>query len=212
MIIKATATTTTTTTTTTTSKATRMNPISLSRASSAASADPIPLTTGGHSHHRSNSVGTTSSKESAFKNCLKSIPVPKALTEGIQCVRVYANGKTQTQYLTLSQDKFTLYVTTQPLHGDSNASSGKKTRGGGIGVFSSLLRRSPSVGGETNSNNNNNNNEAPTGATSPTGTSPSSARIAFNNNLQKQEIRAIDIGAIYRIQRGNANRRFEMLK
>ncbi|KAG7363402.1 phosphatidylinositol-specific phospholipase C, X domain containing protein [Nitzschia inconspicua] len=180
-----------------------MNPVSLARASSEASADPLPVSFTSRGHHRSNSTGgsTTSTpsviRQSAFKNCLKPIPVPSALQQGIQCVRVHANGKTQTQYITLSHDKFTLYVTSQPLYGN-NSNTQHKNKGGGMASW--LFRRSSSVDSNATVNG------SGTGDITSAVTTPTGAR------KRNAEVRAIDIGAIHRIQRGHANRRFEMLK
>jgi hypothetical protein len=190
-----------------------MNPVSLQRASSAASADPLPLDTfnsnhtlvasnrTGGGHHRSNSTGSYihHHHQSSFKNCLKPIPVPSELQKGIPCVRVYANGKTSQVYLTLSADKFTLYISSQPLHKNGAAENSTKRKG----VFS-LLRRSSSG--------------ADSGAPlSGSGTNGANAGGTLSTSLRKSnsgqnETRAIDIGAVHRIQRGHANRRFEMLK
>lgn len=175
----------------------KMNPISLARASSEASADPLPHSFTSRGHHRSVSTdGSAASMNhrSAFKNCLKPIPVPTALQHGIQCVRVHANGKTQTQYITLSQDKFTLYVTSQPLYGN-HSSTQHKNRSGGMASW--LFRRSSSVDSTAALNGSGTGDAVPT---------PTGAR------KRNSEVRAIDIGAIHRIQRGHANRRFEMLK
>ena len=188
-----------------------MNPVSLQRASSAASADPLPLDsysnhtlvasnkTGG-GHHRSNSTGSYlhhHHHQSTFKNCLKPIPVPSELQKGIPCVRVYANGKTSQVYLTLSADKFTLYISSQPLHKNGATESATKRKG----MFS-LLRRSSS-GADSSA------------ALAGSGTSGANGTLATTlrkSNSGQNETRAIDIGAIHHIQRGHANRRFEMLK
>jgi hypothetical protein len=184
-----------------------MNPVALARASSEASADPLPHTFTNRGHHRSNSTGgssashTSMNHQSAFKNCLKPIPVPSALQHGIQCVRVHASGTTQTQYLTLSQDKFTLYVTTQPLYGN-NANTHHKNKGGGMASW--LFRRSSSADSNTANNGSGTAGDAPSAVTTPT--------ASYSSRNRNTEVRAIDIGAIHRIQRGHANRRFEMLK
>jgi hypothetical protein len=184
----------------------KMNPVTLARASSEASADPLPHSfTNDNGHQRSNSTGgstpsgstAVNNHQSAFKHCLKYIPVPSALQQGIQCLRVHANGKTEIQYLTLSQDKFTLYVTTQPLYGTNNNTQ-LKHKGGGMASW--LFRRSSSADSTSTLNG--------TG-TGEANIPPSTTPTARKRN---SAIRAIDIGAIHRIQRGHANRRFEMLK
>ena len=94
---------------------------------------------------------------SNFKNALQKVRVPAILLEGVHVLRVFANGKTQKSFLTLSPDKFTLYLTTE-----------RKT----AAVFSFFGRSKPTTVQE----------------------------------------RAIDIGAIDRIQRGHATKRFEMAR
>lgn len=96
------------------------------------------------------------SPKSTFKNALKSIPVPPELIEGVDVLRVYANGKTKRSFLTLSDDKFTLYVTTDKY---------KK-----------------------------------------------SAHKGFFRRRQDKDERAIDIGAIDRIQRGHATHKFVLAR
>lgn len=95
--------------------------------------------------------------KSTFKNALQKIRVPQELLEGVHVLRVFANGKTQKSFLTLSPDKFTLYLTTE-----------RKT----TAIFSIFGRNKPTTVQE----------------------------------------RAIDIGAIDRIQRGHGTKRFEMAK
>lgn len=60
--------------------------------------------------------------KSTFKNALKEIIVPPILLEGVPVLRVFANGKTQTSFLTLSEDKFTLYLTTEQRKGQRKTS------------------------------------------------------------------------------------------
>ncbi|CAJ1945928.1 unnamed protein product [Cylindrotheca closterium] len=49
-------------------------------------------------------------KKTLFQHCLKDIAVPRALQEGIQVLRVFANGKTTQMTMKLSDDKFTLFL------------------------------------------------------------------------------------------------------
>jgi hypothetical protein len=95
------------------------------------------------------------SPRSTFKNALKTIPVPIALTDGVDVMRVYANGKTKKCFLTLSDDNFTLYVTSDKY---------KKSKG------------------------------------------------FFRRKTENKDERAIDIGAIDRIQRGHATHKFELAR
>jgi hypothetical protein len=100
--------------------------------------------------------------KSSFRNALVRVPVPRRLMDGVNVLRVNANGRTRPSFLTLSEDKFTLYITTS-------------RRGPSQKKLSMLgLRRSQSDGAT-------------------------------------QE-RAIDIGAIDRVQRGQATHKFVMAK
>ena len=173
-----------------------------SRASSTASADQLPLpasvsrsaSTGGNSSRQ----GTTRAYKSNFKRALKRVEVPPVLQQGIPVIRVYANGKTpKQQYLTLSSDKFTLYITSTPMH-SRHSKSGSQRRSGGswfsnasASLLPSVLRRNSSVDSVSSSVKQANLSD----------TAEGSRRRA------NKEIRAIDIGAIHRIQRGahNAN-------
>jgi len=62
---------------------------------------------------------------SKFKECLSDV-VPKAMLEGISVVKVNANGKTKSSYLTLSTDKFTIYVTNKFKAGKASFSEIRK--------------------------------------------------------------------------------------
>jgi hypothetical protein len=104
--------------------------------------------------------------KSSFKNALSSIHVPSKLLEGINVLRVSANGTTRKSFLTLSEDKFTVYITHQK-RGASPTSKGS--------IFS--LRRSKSVA-----------------------------------DGEDAKERAIDIGSIDRIQRGQVTHKFELAK
>jgi hypothetical protein len=205
-----------------------LTPVALARAAStstAVSADPPPLSS--LSLSRASSTGTASHQtsqnnnrvyKSNFKRSLKCVDVPPVLQQGIPVIRVYANGqKPKQQFLTLSKDKFTLYITSTPMLYNNNSKnnnnlddSDNKRKGswfskGGKSskLLPSVLRRNSSVGstgtsssdsvpGDVDNNNNKNNS---------TGTTEGSKRRA------NKEVRAIDIGSIHRIQRGahNAN-------
>jgi hypothetical protein len=74
------------------------------------------------------------SPKSSFKNALKNVPVPLVLTEGVDVLRVYASGKTKKAYITLSEDKFTLYVTSDKYKKASISKGwfGRKQNGGDL--------------------------------------------------------------------------------
>jgi hypothetical protein len=84
-----------------------------------------------------NGGNTTASnaQKSSFRNALVRVPVPRRLLDGVNVLRVNANGRTRPSFLTLSQDKFTLYLTT--------TKRGPQARGG-LSLLG--LRRSKSEG------------------------------------------------------------------
>ena len=82
----------------------------------------------------------------------------------------YQNGKTKFAFFTLSDDKFTLYVTTSQI----------KNKKGGNGVFRPILRKVTSIGS--------------------------------NNDDEYDYERAIDVGSIIRIQKGQNTLRFELAR
>ena len=88
--------------------------------------------------------------------------MPPALTEGVKVKRIYASGKTKDCFLTLGNDNFTLYVTTEKY---------KKSKGFFSGFGSSR-----------------------------------------KSSQSKKDERAVDIGAIDRIQRGHATHKFALAK
>lgn len=57
-----------------------------------------------------------------FQHCLKDVAVPRALQEGIQVSRVFANGKVTRMTMKLSDDKFTLFLN----HGLDKNSNNKR--------------------------------------------------------------------------------------
>lgn len=65
---------------------------------------------------------------SSFRNALVDVPVPPLLMEGVQVLRVQVDGTMRDSFLTLSEDKFTLYVTTSRF-------KRVKGSGGGGGFF-----------------------------------------------------------------------------
>lgn len=74
---------------------------------------------------------------SAFKHGLEHVRIPPALLEGVEVRHVQVNGSMREAFLTLSSDRFTLYVTTTKRGVSSNSSS---SLGGLFG-----LRRKPPV-------------------------------------------------------------------
>eukprot|EP00531_Pseudo-nitzschia_arenysensis_P000376 CAMPEP_0116120770 /NCGR_PEP_ID=MMETSP0329-20121206/3349_1 /TAXON_ID=697910 /ORGANISM="Pseudo-nitzschia arenysensis, Strain B593" /LENGTH=1047 /DNA_ID=CAMNT_0003614555 /DNA_START=263 /DNA_END=3405 /DNA_ORIENTATION=+ len=131
--------------------------------------------------------GMQKAHKSQFKRALKRIEVPPALQQGIPVIRVFANGqKPKQQYLTLSRDKFTLHITSAPIHA-RHLQEKKHSRGGSW--IPSLLKRNSSVDSVVNAK----------------GLLPEAAEGKLKR--ANKEVQAIDIGAIHRIQRGahNAN-------
>ena len=93
-----------------------------------------------------------------FLQALSTIPVPKALLQGVAVVQVAANGKTQPAKLSISHDKFTVSLTSQ---------NDAKTSGAGGFLFSK------------------------------------------QSSTAEEQHRAIDIGEMDRVQRGQSTQHFE---
>ena len=132
---------------------------------------------------------TNRAPKSKFKRALKRVDVPAALQQGIPVIRVFANGqKPKQQYLTLSRDKFTLHITSAPIH-SRHVQEKKHSRSGSW----FRLKRNTSVDSIASISGKGK-------ALTPEATEGSRKRA-------NKEVRAIDIGAIHRIQRGahNAN-------
>jgi hypothetical protein len=178
-----------------------MKPGIVGRSSSAGTTEPLPpysrasLVRGrsaGNANPSSTDQGTTNrAHKSKFKRALKRVEVPAALQQGIQVTRVFANGqKPKQQFLTLSRDKFTLHITSAPIHVRHLQ---EKTHARSGSWFSSIampsiIKRNSSVE-----------------SVSSVGKSLEAAE--GSRKRANKEVRAIDIGAIHRIQRGahNAN-------
>jgi hypothetical protein len=126
-------------------------------------------------------------EQSGFKNALSHVVVPSALEEGVSVMRVKVNGSMRQSYLTLSADRFTLYITSTKV-GSSASSSGKSSKSSGGSIFSFRSNSS-------------------TNASSTAGGGGSTA----NPDIEVQE-HSIDIGAIDRIQRGQTTHKFELAK
>jgi hypothetical protein len=78
---------------------------------------------------------------SQFKSCLNSVPVPNELMDGIQVLKILQNGKAKLYYLTLSSDRFVIYITPNKLkHGKDNSSTGKGS------ISKPLMKRVTSIG------------------------------------------------------------------
>lgn len=103
-----------------------------------------PRTPGGSSV---SSTDSSNDKEDnsrfSFRNALGDVPVPPALLEGVQVLRVLVDGSMRKSFLTLSDDKFTLYVTSSKVK--------LKSKGGSTGIGSGLLRRQRGGGAGSNS-------------------------------------------------------------
>ena len=208
-----------------------LNQAVLARASSSASADPPPLskltlsqrakTTGSHTTNTATITNRSLHThlpprvyKSNFKRALKRVEVPPVLIQGIPVIRVYANGKTpKQQYLTLSRDKFTLYITSSPIVNtakidDNNGKQQQQRRGSwfstkkGSNLIPSVLKRNSSVDsvGSSKSTSIMGNGSGSSGSGS---SSYLAATLAERSRRRANtEVRAIDIGAIQRIQRG----------
>lgn len=134
-------------------------------------------------------LGSASDRSSsAFKKALKHVPVPRSLMEGVHVLRVNVNGTMRESFLTLSPDKFTLYITSGKVVSGVSKSSGL------FGLKGLFVSR--------------------TQLQTDTTTGVSSASSISNNALDaaNPEERSIDIGAIDRIQRGQITHKFELAK
>ena len=129
----------------------------------------------------------TNRKVSTFKNSLRYVPVHQSLMEGVHVLRVKVNGTMRESFLTLSQDKFTLYVTSGKI-----VSIAPKSY-----VSFGWLRF---LGGSPN---------IPDPAIL---TSSASSTTNHSQDVTNPEERSIDIGAIDRIQRGQTTQKFELAK
>ena len=175
-----------------------------------------------HHHHQQQQQQQqhTTDKESThggqyrihFLSALASVPVPFVLMTGMPIYTVSANGKTQPATLTFSTDRFTAYIRhhSSGMSSTSSHNGGSTSGGGGGGGGNSVssgggggggLSRAPSekslLGsslfalGFTSGNNNNHHN---------------------NNNNSNNDERAIDIGEMDRVQRGQSTQQFELAK
>jgi hypothetical protein len=104
------------------------------------------------------------------------LKVPSELLQGVECLRVFADGQTQKSYLTLSPDKFTLYLTTE-----------RKRPRKATSLVSFLLKSRKQQDQQQQQ------------------TYEEAARVPTRPQYTE---RAIDIGAIARIQRGHGTKRF----
>lgn len=131
------------------------------------------------------------SKQSSLKQALSQVPVCRDLVQGVECLRVFANGHVQRSYLTLSPDRFTLYLTTE--RKSTTGKDSRKTTSGG-GLFTNLF------GGSSNHHHHN------SSSSSSTSNSPNN-NTTTTTTTQYTE-RAMDIGAIAKLQRGHATKQF----
>jgi hypothetical protein len=196
-------------------RAIAMKPAVLGRSSSVGTTEPLPPSSraslmrgrsAGNANSSSstaaatqavhNNQGTTNrAHKSKFKRALKRVEVPAALQQGIQVTRVFANGqKPKQQFLTLSRDKFTLHITSAPIHARHLQEKAHTRSGSWFSSMPSIIKRNSSV-----------DSISCRGSVSGIGRSLEAAE--GSRNRANKEVRAIDIGAIHRIQRGahNAN-------
>jgi len=103
-----------------------------------------------------------------FQSCLTSIQVPAKMLVGINVIKVNGNGKRKFAFLTLSQDQFTVYITTTQIRNNN----------GKHGILHLFLHRVASIG--------------------------------RHNDDEYEYERAIDIGSITRIQKGQSTLKFEL--
>ena len=124
---------------------------------------------------------------SEFKQALAHVRLPAAILEGVEVRRVQMNGSMRESFLTLSSDRFTLYVTSSKRGSIPNA-------GGGLfGGMMMMRKKKNPVAPHHHHHHHHHHNAAP----------------ATNDNSEEL---SIDIGAIDRIQRGQATHKFELAK
>jgi hypothetical protein len=122
---------------------------------------------------------------STFKKGLRNVRIPSILFDGVEVLRVKDNGSLHKAYLTLSSDRFTLYITTVK-RGSSNIAE----HGAALSAFFGLRRKA-----QTNT------------------ISSSNASIVSSSTSQNElEEGSIDVSSIDRIQRGQVTHLFELAK
>ena len=138
-----------------------------------------------------------------FLSALNTVPVPFLLMTGMPIYTVSANGKTQPATLTFSKDRFTAYIRLQDDHHHHHA-SGSSTGGGGGS-------HSTSSGGGGGGLSRAASEKSLLGSSlMALGFSSSSSH--HNNNNSNHNERAIDIGEMDRVQRGQSTQQFELAK
>jgi hypothetical protein len=145
-----------------------------------------------------------------FLSALATVPVPFTLLTGMPIYTVSAHGKTRPATLTFSVDRFTAYIRHDPSfanaggggstgngHSNSSAAGGSSSNGNGSGAGGGLSR-APSEKSLLGS---------------------SLFALGFRDNAnshhhmnQRVEERAIDIGEMDRVQRGQSTQQFELAK
>jgi hypothetical protein len=113
------------------------------------------------------------------------VKVPADLLQGVECLRVFANGQTQKSYLMLSKDKFTLYVTAERKRPRQQMSLTQRFFGIEPSTYSSMAGSS---------------------TTSPLSSNTTGSGSTANAAHYTEG--PIDIGAIARIQRGHGTKQF----
>lgn len=141
------------------------------------------------------SMGTARPPESSnphrihFLSALAAIKVPNKLLRGVEVVIVAANGKTKPALLRISVDRFTIHI--NPIVGSDRITTSARS----AGFFS---RRATSAGDRF-------------GSSSSIQTS-SSYSSSSSNNMNYNIQRAVDIGELARVQRGQSTQHFEQAK
>jgi len=110
----------------------------------------------------------------SIQTSLSSVPVPRKLFDGIRVIKVTSNGRMRDRILTLSQNKFTLFVTGHRMNSDPTA---------GGGVLRATLLKVTSIGS-----------------------------YDHNGDEKVDAERAIDMGSIDRVQKGQTTLKFEVAR
>jgi len=120
-----------------------------------------------------------------FLSALASVPVPPKLLKGVQIFTVAANGKTQAATLTLSRDRFTAFIDPPRNKADDEKGSGT------------------SHNKRTNSSS---------GGSSSGGGGGGVFGLFKGDKSNEVQHRAIDVGEMDRVQRGQSTQQFEFAK
>jgi hypothetical protein len=165
-----------------------------------------------HNNHSNHDDDDDGQYKIHFLSALASVPVPFVLMTGMPIYTVSANGKTQPATWTFSTDRFTVYIRHHHHHSDTSGGGG----GGGGGVSSTMSggNHSNSTGGGGGGLSRAPSEKSLLGSSlfALGFSSNSSHNNSHNHHPNKVDERAIDIGEMDRVQRGQSTQQFELAK